>query len=933
MPTPERRGGRRRPRLFLAAPFVPLLALLVLMAAAQVMARDPDGEPGRRFRPAPEEVNRAAGLERSERCEGLFTASRAGGQPPSDEIAVGCTHGLDLYEPDGPLTAQGGYDKLPPFQTPPGIPCFTSGPYVKVLYVYDRNGTSKLSQRKPLIREIVAQADKLVDDSAKQNGARRHVRWLMSNCNLRVVAVAADLNLDVISLRYNLMARGVLRSNEKGLAFTEGGFGGCAGVAEIYADDRASTSSNRNNFGGMLALVYNGCWTSGSSLIMGTEVATHELLHTLGAVQWSAPNSTEPDFHCTDESDVMCYEDGSGLPMRDVCPAKVPERLDCGRNDYFHPSPSSGSYLATHWNTARNQFLTGGSPSSWDRLDRPKASITDPTGTVVGGRATFTASATAPSGASISEVAWSVDGKYVGSDRSSPYELTLDTFPENGGYGNGRKLKVVAYAVDNFYRWKGSKAKTVTVQNPKVRLLTPGTWDYATGDMPWTAAASAPSGRSVTKVELLVNGSVKSTDTAAPWGGTWNARPYASQYAVNLKVRATDSSGLVRTGPGRDVYMGAPSIELLSPQPWGYQRLADDAVRLAALPHPVPGSTVKRVEFTVNGTNVGSDGTAPYSLVYDTSGRTDGATLSVRARLVDNRGHVATSEAGSVLVEHSESAIDLTTPTQGTTLSGDVSLVANPMPASGWTVGSVTFMVDGQAVGYDYDAPWQVTWASDESWLADGPHVVTAVADLHDESYESEQVESTGTLVTLDNSSATLRVSAPAAGSTIRGKVTFKASFPNSGDLTYVEFLAGAVSLGSCDGTTSCSATWDSKLVHDGAIPVRATAWSPAGELESIPKTFNLANTRAQLKTPAAGATLSDNVTLSASVTRDPEAIVEWVRFYVDGKLVGKDGTGPYSVIWASTGVANGSHKVKAVLVTTDGRTKTSPLRTVTVAN
>jgi hypothetical protein len=192
MPTTEQARGRTR--LVLLAPFVPLLLLIVAMGATDVLARRPDGPPGERFRAAPAEVNAAMGLVPSEACGGALTASgRADPRGLADEHALGCTHGLDVYTADDAIAAvAASYETLPPVPTPPGIPCYGSGPYVKVLYIYDKNRSSKLKTRRPLIREIVAHADKLIDDSAKDGSGRRHVRWLMdSGCKVRVTAVPA----------------------------------------------------------------------------------------------------------------------------------------------------------------------------------------------------------------------------------------------------------------------------------------------------------------------------------------------------------------------------------------------------------------------------------------------------------------------------------------------------------------------------------------------------------------------------------------------------------------------------------------------------------------------------------------------------------------------------------------------------------------------
>lgn len=83
---------------------------------------------------------------------------------------------------------------------------------------------------------------------------------------------------------------------------------------------------------------------------------------------------------------------------------------------------------------------------------------------------------------------------------------------------------------------------------------------------------------------------------------------------------------------------------------------------------------------------------------------------------------------------------------------------------------------------------------------------------------------------------------------------------------------------------------------------------------------------------PAAGATVSGNVTLSATAA---DAVgVAGVRFEVDGTAVGaEDTTAPFSVSWSSTAVANGTHSIRAVARDAAGNTSASPAVGVTVTN
>ena len=92
----------------------------------------------------------------------------------------------------------------------------------------------------------------------------------------------------------------------------------------------------------MYARVDTGCWQAGA----GGSVAAHELMHNLGGIQGSAGHST-PYGHCDDDNDLMCYADGPGVTMNQVCPAADEPLFDCKQRRLLRHQPRPGSYLAT----------------------------------------------------------------------------------------------------------------------------------------------------------------------------------------------------------------------------------------------------------------------------------------------------------------------------------------------------------------------------------------------------------------------------------------------------------------------------------------------------------------------------------------------------------------------------------------------------------
>jgi hypothetical protein len=137
---------------------------------------------------------------------------------------------------------------------------------------------------------------------------------------------------------------------------------GPGGQGSIYVDDRAEPAANWNNLatlGPRLAMI-----RIVGSPDTGAHIFLHEVGHTLGAVQDSAPHSSGAG-HCYTSSDVMCYADGGpwfagGGAMESVCPPMPDGQrpFDCEGGDYYQLDPAPGSYLAEHWNTADSGWLT-----------------------------------------------------------------------------------------------------------------------------------------------------------------------------------------------------------------------------------------------------------------------------------------------------------------------------------------------------------------------------------------------------------------------------------------------------------------------------------------------------------------------------------------------------------------------------------------------
>ena len=141
-------------------------------------------------------------------------------------------------------------------------------------------------------------------------------------------------------------AAGFTSSAADYLIFYDGTAGAVCGTSTIYDDDRLIPGNDANGGGGY-GVAYAGCWTEDTPM--------HEIGHMMGAVQYSAPNSTGTGGHCIQEADVLCYSpDGGDLNQSGTvtnCPGTP--RFDCGFDDYFDAAPEPVSTSTRTGTSAR----------------------------------------------------------------------------------------------------------------------------------------------------------------------------------------------------------------------------------------------------------------------------------------------------------------------------------------------------------------------------------------------------------------------------------------------------------------------------------------------------------------------------------------------------------------------------------------------------
>ncbi len=524
----------------------------------------------------------------------------------------------------------------------PGIPCYPgTGPHVHVYYAYKAGTASKLSAVRAQLRDLVAQTDALYNQSAHDTGGTRHVRWLMSSsCHLVITPMAVSGSTSDIAAAFRaVVASHTLGASDHAVVFLEWGFGGgVCGYGSVRTDGTAGRTNTNNHYQG-LAEIANGHCREASSV-------AHELGHTLGAVQPSAPHRSYSN-HCYDGvADVMCYDDGTiPSPMSaGRCPGDQLSTLDCGHDDYFDTSPAAGSYLATHWNVARSVLLASANPRRWDAVPNPTVRITSVRdGATFVGQGDFETQA--PTTVVVSAGRGTVkrvefyldDTQYLPAATAAPYTGTpVQAMLDKPGWHQ-------LYAVVRLTDGRARTSPIVRVRAlPDVRLTSPDGSRTVAGVIPLTVTLPPASAGRINRVEYTVDGTVVATALASPFAASLDTATLAGPaHTFGARLLRADGTALA-TAADRTVSVASDgSAVALRTAAAGstVSGTVPASVSVTGLP---AGRRVTSVTFHPDFANQHVDGTAPYTFSWrtctDSFGCSPGDTLTLNADVLLSDG-------------------------------------------------------------------------------------------------------------------------------------------------------------------------------------------------------------------------------------------------------------------------------------------------------
>ena len=347
-----------------------------------------------------------------------------------------------------------------------------------------------------------------------------------------------------------------------------------------------------------------------------------------------------------------------------------------------------------------------------------------------------------------------------------------------------------------------------------------------------------------------------------------------------------------------------------------------------------------RIQVSASGTgtwtDLCTDTTGPWSCSWTTTAVADG-NYELRAIATDTSGYSTTSAVVGTQVVNTLRVV-LTDP--GDNLRGTVPVSARVFNAP--LNASLQLEIDYAVAGtgkWNQICTTLVLTSLSCNWStpATGTYDLRAYAVVAGKPYTDSLTD-----IQVDNTAPSVTVTNP--GSTLSGVVSVSATASDADSGVASVTLRSAPS-GTGTWTTLCTAVvaqwscrWDTTKTADGRYDVQAVAADVAGNTTtSSTVTVTVDNTVNSVSLDNPGAYVSGTVTLSANAASTNGVASVQVQQRATGTTtfatICTTSAAPYTCSWTTTGLANGSYDLRALLTDKKGNTLGSAVLTTTVDN
>jgi hypothetical protein len=197
----------------------------------------------------------------------------------------------------------------------------------------------------------------------------------------------------------------------------------------------------------------------------------------------------------------------------------------------------------------------------------------------------------------------------------------------------------------------------------------------------------------------------------------------------------------------------------------------------------------------------------------------------------------------AVAADSTPPSVAWSTPTNGATVAGNVTLSATATDAVG--VVKVRFWAGATYLGYDMVAPYSRTWNT--APLQNGRYTLTTEA--LDAAGNSVKKTITVTVINPDSVPPIVSLMSPANGAAVSGAVTISANATDAKGMQKVRFWSGSTYLGY-DSTAPYSMAWNSSGALNGTRTIRAQAVDWANNATDTQISVNVCNPASSCGSP-----------------------------------------------------------------------------------